>query len=99
MPYTIEVSPEARDHLRWLTARERSTVLDAIEEQLTYQPTVVTRNRKRMQPNPVAQREPRVGSLRVYYDVDEAPDSTVWVRAVGRKLGNRVLVAGKEYSL
>jgi mRNA-degrading endonuclease RelE of RelBE toxin-antitoxin system len=99
MPYDIDVSPEARDHLRELTARERGTVLDAIEEQLAHQPTVETRNRKLMRPNPIAQWELRVGTLRVYYDVEEADEPSVMVRAVGRKLGNRVLIGGEEYSL
>lgn len=95
MPYRIEYSPEAEQHLRFLTARQRVTVLDGVDEQLTYQPTVETRNRKPMRPNPLAPWELRIGSLRVYYDVEEEPEPLVSIRAVGIKDRNRVRI-GKE---
>ena len=69
MPYQIEYSPDAEDHLRGLTARQQAIVLDTVDEQLKYQPTVETRNRKPMRPNPIAPWELRIGNLRVYYDV------------------------------
>jgi mRNA-degrading endonuclease RelE of RelBE toxin-antitoxin system len=95
LPYRIEYSPEAEEHLRFLTARQRVTVLDGGDEQLTYQPTVETRNRKPMRPNPLAPWELRIGSLRVYYDVEEEPEPLVSIRAVGIKDRNRVRI-GKE---
>ena len=60
------VFARAADHLRALTARERSIVLDAVEDQLAHEPTVETRNRKPMRPNPLAPWELRIESLRVY---------------------------------
>ncbi|MBI3797105.1 MAG: type II toxin-antitoxin system RelE/ParE family toxin [Deltaproteobacteria bacterium] len=95
MPYRIEYSPEAEEHLRFLTARQRVTVLDTVDEQLMHQPTVETRNRKPMRPNPLAPRELRVGKLRVYYDAEEEPEPVVHIRAVGIKERNRVRI-GKE---
>ncbi|MGH9425192.1 MAG: type II toxin-antitoxin system RelE/ParE family toxin, partial [Terriglobia bacterium] len=82
-------------HLLILTARQRKAVLDAVDNQLAHQPTVETRNRKPMRPNPVAPWELRVGSLRVYYDVEESPERKVSVRAVGIKERNLVRI-GKE---
>lgn len=95
MPYRIEYSPDAEDHLRTLTARQQATVLEAADRQLQHQPTVETRNRKPMRPNPVAPWELRVGNLRVYYDVDEEPEHVVYIRAVGVKLRNQVRI-GRE---
>jgi len=95
LPYRIEYSPEAEEHLRFLTARQRATVLDSVDEQLTYQPTVETRNRKPMRPNPLAPWELRIGKLRVYYDVEEEPEPLVQIRAVGIKDRNRVRI-GRE---
>ena len=95
MPYYIEYSPDAEDHLRVLTARQRAIVLDTVDEQLAYQPTVETRNRKPMRPNPLAPWELRIGSLRVYYDVEEEPEPVVYIRAVGIKERNRVRI-GRE---
>ena len=98
MKYRIEYSPETEEHLRVLTVREQSAVLDSVEEQLEHQPTVETRNRKPMRPNPVAPWELRIGDLRVYYDVRDEPERIVYIRAVGIKERNRVRI-GKEVIL
>jgi len=95
VPYRIEYSPEAESHLRALTARQQAIVLDVAERQLSRQPTVETRNRKPMRPNPVAPWELRIENLRVYYDVTEEPEPAVRVLAIGLKLRNRVRI-GKE---
>lgn len=83
------------DHLRSLTARQQRIVLDAVDRQLAHQPTVETRNRRPMRPNPVAPWELRIGNLRVYYDVETEPEHVVYVRAVGIKLRHRVRI-GRE---
>jgi mRNA-degrading endonuclease RelE of RelBE toxin-antitoxin system len=70
-----------------------------IARQLAHQPTVETRNRKPLRPNPVAQYRLRVGVLRVYYDVQEAPERLVVVKAVGVKARDKVYVGGKEIKL
>ena len=62
-------------------------------------PTVETRNRKPMRPNPIAPWELRVGHLRVYYEVQEEPDPVVRVLAVGVKDRNVVRIAGEEMVL
>ncbi len=95
MPCRIEYSPDAEDHLRALTTRQQRMVLDAVDEQLVHQPTVETRNRKPMRPNPLAPWELRIGNLRVYYDVEEEPEPVVFIRAVGVKQRNRVRI-GRE---
>ena len=99
MPYAIEYSPETDWHLRVLTARQRTLVFDAVDRQLAYQPTVETRNRKPMRPNPLAPWELRIGKLRVYYDVVEVPEPIVFIRAVGIKRRNRVVIGGEEIEL
>lgn len=95
MPYRIEYSPDAEDHWRGLTARQQRIVLDTVDQQLMHQPTIETRNRKPMRPNPIAPWELRLGNLRVYYDVEEDPEPVVYIRAVGVKERNRVRI-GKE---
>ena len=99
MPYRIECSPEAEDHLRALTARERSIVLDTVEEQLVHEPNVETKNRKPMRPNPVAPWELRIDRLGVYYDVKEEPQQAVKVRAVGTKDRNQVRIGSEVIEL
>ena len=70
-----------------------------IARQLAHQPTLQTRNRKPLRPNPVAQYRLRVGGLRVYYDVQGAPEGLVTVKAVGVKIRDQVYVGGKEVQL
>ena len=99
MPCEIEYSPDAEGHLRALTARQRKIVLDEVDKQLIDQPTVETRNRKLMRPNPVAPWELRLDDLRVYYDVEEEPNLRVHIRAVGLKEHNRLFIGGEEIEL
>lgn len=88
--YAIEVTDLAVEELRVLRAFERRPILEAIRQQLTHEPTIITRNRKRLEPLvPSFEAVPpiwelRVGEYRVFYDVDE-DEKIVYVRAVRRK--------------
>ena len=98
MAYRIKYAADSEVHLRGLTAAQRTLVLNTVNKQLTHQPTRETRNRKRMRPNPHAPWELRIRNLRVFYDVIEEPDRVVVVHAIGTKVGNRVVIAGEEWS-
>jgi mRNA-degrading endonuclease RelE of RelBE toxin-antitoxin system len=98
MPYEIIFEPDAMDHLRALSARDRATVFEKVEGQLSYEPGKETRHRKRLRPNPLAPWEVRIGTLRVFYDINEEA-SEVRIVAVGRKRGNRLFIAGQEFLL
>ena len=74
-------------------------MLDVAEEQLSHQPLIETRRRKRMEPAKpgfIAPWELRVGNLRVYYDVEKV-SKVVVITAVGVKIRNRVWLEGKEH--
>ena len=99
MPYHIEYSPDAEDHLRTITARQQAIVLDAVDKQLIHEPALETRNRKPMRPNPIAPWELRIGNIRVYYDMQEEPERVVYIRAIGIKLRNEVRIGGERIAL
>ena len=99
MAYDIEYSPETEQHLRMLTARQRAVVFDVVDEQLAHEPSVETRNRKPMRPNPLAPWELRAGNLRIYYNIQEEPAQLVTILAVGVKDRDRVLIGGEEVEL
>jgi mRNA-degrading endonuclease RelE of RelBE toxin-antitoxin system len=99
MPFQVEFARKTEEHLRALTARQRAIVYAAIAEQLVHEPTVETRNRKPMRPNPLAPWELRAGSLRVYYEVEDGPPPTVRILAVGVKERDRVRVGGRLIDL
>jgi hypothetical protein len=95
--YRIEYGPETEQHFRELTPPDSARVLDTVRRHLTHQPTVETRNRKRMRPNPLAPWELRIGDPRVYFSVEEGPERVVKIRAVGiKKQGNRLFIGGEE---
>ena len=98
MPYDIVFEPDAAEHLQTFSARDRAIILDQVEVQLTYQPDVETQHRKRLRPNPLAPWELHIGEMRVFYDVN-AESASVRVIAVGRKEGNRLMIAGEEILL
>jgi mRNA-degrading endonuclease RelE of RelBE toxin-antitoxin system len=88
--YTLEFSEMVAEYLGELRAFDRKQVIDQLDAQLTHQPTVETRNKKKLVglSPPWEHVEPiwelRVGEFRVFYDVDEA-ESRVIVRAIRRK--------------
>jgi len=88
--YEIRVSEDVEKDLRRIKARDRRRILDTMEEQLSHEPSVETKNRKILvNLIPPFETVPpvwelRVGDYRVFYDVDEG-DEVVYVRAVRRK--------------
>ncbi len=93
--FEIEFTAEAEQDLKWFRKSEQTEILDGIESQLRYEPTVETRNRKRLRPNQTAEWEMRVGKFRVFYDVDTVV-RIVHIEAVGLKVGNKVFFRGEE---
>jgi mRNA-degrading endonuclease RelE of RelBE toxin-antitoxin system len=50
-----------------------------------------------MRPNPLGGWELRIGDLRVYYDVQHDPEPIVFINAVGRKSGNRIIIGNEAF--
>ena len=99
MAYQIEFAESVREHFRSLKASERTLVLEAIEEQLLYEPLKETQNRKPLRPNPLAPWELRIGELRVFYEINSDEPQIIRILAIGKKEGNRLFIGGKEIRL
>jgi len=90
VPFSVQIMPTALAELKAIAPFHRRQIAQAIDEQLTQQPTTASRNRKLLKdPRPSFEHEPplwelRVGTVRVFYDVDEAAQ-LVYVRAVREK--------------
>lgn len=88
--YAIRFAVDVVRDLRRLSAYRRNIILEAIETQLSHEPTSPTKNRKLLvnlippwdAVPPIW--ELRVGEYRVFYDVSEE-EKTVYVRAIRRK--------------
>jgi mRNA-degrading endonuclease RelE of RelBE toxin-antitoxin system len=95
VPYSIDFTPEAREHLDNLSAAQRSDLLAEVREQLVHQPDVETRNRKPLRTGSISAWELRVGKLRVYYDIVTADHLFVLIRGIGIKERSNVRFPGK----
>jgi mRNA-degrading endonuclease RelE of RelBE toxin-antitoxin system len=96
MQYRVTITREAKTQLLGFAARERRIIGDGIAARLQDQPMVPSRAVKPLRPNPLAGYELRLGDLRVLYNVDEE-NSEVVVVALGRKVGNKLIVEGEEF--
>ena len=94
MRHEIIFAPEAVHDLKRLSARDRSTVQDAIERHLRHEPERTSRSRiKRLRGTSRPQYRLRVGEIRVFYDIVEqdveilaiVPKSkaTAWLEEMG----------------
>ena len=102
-PFTLVYASLTKDHLRAIEAKYYSLIRNAINEQLSFEPTIETRNRKPLK-RPVmfmATWEIRFGPqnrFRVYYDVD-LDQQLVSILAIGYKHGNRIIIGGEDIQL
>ncbi|NOH00942.1 MAG: type II toxin-antitoxin system RelE/ParE family toxin [Chloroflexi bacterium] len=96
--YEIEFSPDALEDLEHFRKFEQQIILDGIHSNLRYEPIVESRNRKRLEPNDIADWELRIGRYRVLYDVHEAI-LVVSIETVGVKVRNQLFVRGKKTDL
>ena len=96
--FELRFTESALEDLRYLKRFEQRFILAAIENQLSAEPLTSTRNRKQLRPNTLSEWELRAGSLRVFYDVDQE-SRVVWIKGVGWKEHNRLVIRGKEFIL
>ena len=96
--FQLDFTPEAIEDVEQLRVFDRRHIIAAIQEQLSQQPIVITRNRKKLRPNKLAEWELRIIPFRVFYDVD-IDHSVVKIIAVGYKQGNILFIHGEEYDL
>jgi mRNA-degrading endonuclease RelE of RelBE toxin-antitoxin system len=97
-PFVIQFSPQALDHLRYFPKRDQQIILNAIEVHLSDQADKQTRKRKKLEENPLAPWELRLGDFRVFYDIDSEKPLVIIV-AIGKKNHNILRIAGKEVLL
>jgi len=88
MPFTVKIGPSALEDLERIRVFDRRRIVQAINEQLTHNPTAKTRNRKLLieVQAPFTYDLPlwelRVEDFRVFYHVDA---DVVFVRAIRAK--------------
>lgn len=103
LPFEIIFDDAVQMHFAAIKCQDQSLILDVIEQQLSFEPNWKTRNRKPLRiPNLLnATWELRCGiynRYRVFYDVD-VEDRRVIVLALGRKLGDKLVIGNEELEL
>jgi mRNA-degrading endonuclease RelE of RelBE toxin-antitoxin system len=102
-PYSLIYDPEIAGQLSQIEAKHHSLIRTTIEEQLSFEPEVQTRNRKPLKQTAklAAKWEIRFGPsnrFRVFYSVN-GQTREVNVLAIGVKLNNRLFIGGQEVEL
>lgn len=96
--YTIRYTQLAIDDLKTFRKHDQQLILTGIHDQLSYEPTTETRNRKPLRPNPTAAWELRLGDIRVLYNVDDQIQ-IVEIQRVGEKRRNMFFFRGRKEDL
>jgi len=96
--YQIDYSEDAKRDLKSFRKFEQEYILDEVDTNLQYEPHIETRNRKRLDPNEIADWELRLGKIRVLYDIEEAV-KIVAIQAVGVKIGNQLFIRNERVDL
>lgn len=102
-PFSLVYAPIVHEHLAAIDAKYDSLIRERIEEQLTHEPDVQTRNRKPVRPPAAfnAEWELRFGPnnrFRVFYQI-KRETREVRIVAVGVKDRNRLVIGGEEVTL
>jgi mRNA-degrading endonuclease RelE of RelBE toxin-antitoxin system len=102
-PYCLIFAPIVHEHIDAIDAKYDSLIRHEIQEQLTHEPDVETRNRKpvRVPAAFQAEWELRFGPsnrFRVFYQIDRE-NREIRIVAVGIKIRNRLFVGGREVTL
>jgi hypothetical protein len=82
-----------------LLTAEQTIVIDQVERLLTHEPTLPSRKRKILRPNPVAPWVLRLGDVRVFYEVLGEPPVEVAIKAVGKKVHNELWIGRERIEL
>lgn len=86
MRYEIEITEEAESNLDGIRAFYREEILDAIEDNLRYEPTRESRSRiKRLELLDSPAYRLRVGEYRIFYDVDEVVGEVAVLRVMSKE--------------
>ena len=97
-PYTIDMTDEAEEDLRYYRAYERQQIVNDIQVQLVHEPGKETNSRKSLRQNPIASWELKAGKYRIFYEIGDK-EQVVIIISVGHKEHNVLYIRGKAVKL
>lgn len=96
MEYLVNITPDAREDIRFFKAYDQRIITRGIRTFLARDALVVIDRRKPLDPNRLASWELRIDIYRIFYDVE---DDIVYVIAVGYKEHNDLYIRGRKVAL
>jgi len=96
MAYTVNITPDAHEDIRYFKAYERRIITRGIRTFLTRDAIVETNRRKPLEPNQLGSWELRIDEYRIFYDVE---DTVVYVTTVGYKDHIDLYIRGRKVTL
>jgi mRNA-degrading endonuclease RelE of RelBE toxin-antitoxin system len=97
MKFQIKLTQSAEEDLGHFKVYEMRVIIDAIKGYLGEDADVENKRRKKLTVNPLAPWELRVGSYRIFYDIEE--EYLVKIVAIGYKEHNELLIRGRRVEL
>jgi len=100
-PFRLIYAPAVKRHVRAIDRKYHSFIKQTIQDRLSYEPDVETRNRKSLRQPAMSTWELRFGPnnrFRVFYDVNRQARE-VYILAIGIKFGNRLVIDNEEIEL
>lgn len=96
--FSVKFTDAAKDDFGYFPKSQQKLILDEAAKQLTYQPEVETKNRKKLRENPLASYELQLDAIRVFYNI-YAVEQMVDIVAVGRKEHNELYIKGRKVKI
>jgi len=96
LTYQIEIEPEAERQIRAFTAFYRGKIRSQIYRQLEHEPHVLSKHRKLRRNDSTYPWHLRIDDHRAMYTIES---NVVRVLAIGVKIGNKLLIDGKEWKV
>lgn len=96
MEYSINITPDAQDDIRYFKAYEQRIITRSIREFLIRDARIETSRRKPLEPNQLGTWELRIDIYRIFYDIEAA---TVYITAVGYKDHNDLYIRGRKVKI
>ncbi|HRV94104.1 MAG TPA: addiction module toxin RelE [Anaerolineae bacterium] len=102
-PFKLIYATQVKGHLKTIDQKYHSLIRREIENQLRFEPNIETRNRKPLTRSVEFEADWELccgpnNRFRVFYEINQ-PEREVYVIAIGRKRGNRVIIGGEEVEL
>jgi mRNA-degrading endonuclease RelE of RelBE toxin-antitoxin system len=99
MPYTVIITPDAREDIRYFKPYEQRIISQGIRTYLTNDAFIESKHRKSLGENAIAPWEVRVENYRIFFKPDDEDTNSIVIVSVGHKEHNQLYIRGRKVQL